>query len=321
MRFWKNMLQRLQPLRPKFWRSIQKRICWIPLPASVLIAACSPAPSSDSQSLKLGYIPYDTAIADREEAFQALRVYLQKQLEIPVTLIPTASYQPAINAMRSGEIDVINFGAYAYLIAESNGSAEAFAVRGQPNGRPYDYHCVIICPANRPWLTIEEALAEKRNLDVLFTNRASTSGYLIARSFYKGRGIEPESDFKDARFSNSHVLSVLYASQGECDLASVSSNLLQDMIERGKIDQASVRVLWRSDSIPNGPIAYRPGLDAALKEAVRNAFYEAHKMDTETWTLIQNQYPDQPFIYIPASTENFRSLKKLLKQDETAAGS
>ncbi len=277
------------------------------------LTACSPTSPSDNRSLKLGYIPYDTAVADREEAIEALRSYLQRRLEIPVTLTPTSSYQPAINAMKSGEIDVINFGAYAYLIAERDGAAEAFAVRGSPNGEPYTYHCLIISPSDRPWTRIEEALEEKERLKVMFTNQASTSGYLVANSFYLGRGIDPKKDFKEIEFSNSHVLSILYASQGECDLASVSSTFLEDMVNRGKIDPSSVRILWKSDSIPNGPIAYRSNLDPALKKSVREAFYQADEADKETWNQIRRQYPNQEFEYVPASSENFAALKNLVQ--------
>jgi len=261
--------------------------------------------------LRLGYIPSDQTHADRREAFQALQDYLAQQTGVAVELVRTNSYQPAIAAMKRGEIDIMNFGAQAYLIAEQEAAAEAFALRGDENGNPHVYRSLLITSSASPLATIEDLVPKSRNLHVLFTNEASTSGYLIAKGFFSKQGLEPESSFARVAFSKSHALSVLEVSNGNADIASVSSNTLETLLRDGKVDRDSVRVLWSSNSIPNGPVAFRATLDEKLKNSIRKAYFELPKNDPKTWEKLKSLYPDEPFIYIPAHSGAFDTLREI----------
>ena len=278
---------------------------------AIILTACSNERGQNAGTLKLGYISSEITISDRDGAFEALRNYLQERLSSPVELIQTAAYGPAIEAMKSGEIDILHFGTYSYLIAESEGSAEAFAVKGRLDRSPRNYESLILTPSNRPWKSIDEALKNKENLEVQFTNQASTSGYLIPFAFYRSKGIDPDTSFGKVRFSNSHVLSILYTSEGVCDLASVSAGYLEDLIKREKIEPDSVRILWRSEPIPSGPVAYRSSLAAETKASIRKAFFEAHKSDPIIWNRIKAQSSDQDFMYIPFDSSKLDWLRTL----------
>lgn len=294
-------------------RYLRFRFAFFLLALSIsLITGCSSDHESAQESLKLGYVPSEITVSDRRGAFEALRNYLEEQLDMPVELVQTADYNPAINAMKDGEIDLINFaGSYAYLIAERNASAEAFALRGEPNGKPRTYECFIITPADRPWNSIDDALQMSERLNVLYTNKASTSSFLIANSFYRSKGLDPETDFAAIGYSNSHVLSILQISEGEYDLASISGSFLRDLVSQGKVAPDSIRVLWKSEPIPSGPVAYRKSLDPEIKAAIQRAFYTAHLSDSAIWDRIKAQSPNRPFIYIPVYPGAFESLKKL----------
>ncbi len=298
--------------RPLFGRNrVLKAL--LALVSAALFCSCQPATKNEELSLKLGYVPSEITVSDRQAAFEALRGHLQDQLKIPVELIQTAAYEPAINAMKAGEIDILNFGgSHAYLIAERAGYAEAFAARGDPDGKPRTYEGLVLTSANKPWTSIDDALDHKGKLKVLYTNEASTSGYLIARSYFRSRGIDPDRDFASTDFSNSHVLSVLYASQGRYDLIAVSSTLLGDLIRQDKVDPESVRILWKSEPIASGPVAFRPDLDNDLKQLVRDAYFTAHKADPAVWEQILAQSPERPFVYIPANSESFAGLRSLI---------
>lgn len=280
--------------------------------ALLLLVSCSRETAHNRTTLKLGYVSSEITVFDREEAFKTLRDYLEKQLSAPVELVQTAAYEPAIEAMKSGEIDILHFGSYSYLIAESEGSAEAFAVKGQLDHPPRNYESIILTPSGKPWSTIEEALGNKENLKVLFTNQASTSGFLIPSAFYRSKGINPDTSFDSVKFTNSHVLSILYTSEGACDLASVSASYLEDLIEREKIESESVRILWRSEPIPTGPVAYRSALSEETKASIRKAFFEAHKSNPRIWNKIKAQSSDQNFIYIPFDSSRLDWLRSLM---------
>ncbi len=287
-----------------------ERLFLLLLLAALVLGGCSPHDQAEN-AIRLGYTPSDRALTDRAEAYTALRDYLSQRIGRTIKLVKTSSYEPAISAMREGEIDIMNFGSQAYLIAETQAGAEAFALRGEKDGTPKAYHSYIIAPADSPYETIEDAVLESKSLKTLYTNSASTSGYLVVKTFFKSIGIDPEESFASAQFTNSHVLSILKTSHGEADLACVNSVALARLVDEGKIDSDSVRVLWKSDPIPNGPVAYRSSLPEPLKLQIREAYYELSEADPESWKQVAELYPDEDFIYIPFRSEVFDKLREL----------
>lgn len=299
------------------WKA--KRVCpGLILAVSLLFWVGCGERDPDKPTIRLGYTPSETSLTDREQIFSALRDYLQKQTGHPVELVKTAYYEPAIHAMRDGEIDVMNFGAQGYLIAESQAGAEAFALRGQSNGAPQIYHSLIIAPRSLPYSSIEEALHHAGQLDVLYTHPASTSGYLVGRTFFLSHGIDPLQSFASYAFSNSHSLSILKIGFEEAHLASVSSRAFAHLASQEKIDPSDYRILWRSEPIPNGPVAYRSGLPDALKQSIGQAYFDLPQKDAETWRLVAQLYPDRPFTYIPCPPDAFEVLRQLRKSDHTS---
>lgn len=264
----------------------------------LLLCACAKE-DPDATPLRLGYSPSDHVLADRYEAYKALRNYLARETGREVVLVKTKLYQPAIEAMKEGRIDVMNLGSQAYLIAEEQSAAEAFALRAEPDGSPLDYHSVIVAPSDSPYRTLEQALQDAGQLRMLYTHRASTSGFLVAESHLRRRGIDAIDGFAQANFSNSHSLSLLKACNGQTDLANLSSRALAHLVKQSKVDPAAFRELWRSAPIPRGPVAYRPDLAPELKAKIREAYFDLPRKDPATWALIAKLYPDQPFVYTP----------------------
>lgn len=287
---------------------------------SLLLLLASCAQNSEAvKTLYLGYTPSDQTRAERREAFEALRDYLSQKTGYSVELVKTNSYQPAIAAMKRGEIDIMNFGSQAYLIAEQEAAAEAFALRGDKNGTPHVYRSLLITSAQSDLESVEDLVSQHRNLHVLFTNKASTSGYLIAKSYFSQLGLKPESDFARIGFSNSHALAILEISNGRADIASVSSNTLESLSRYGKVDESSIRILWSSSSIPNGPVAYRTTLDDTLKSSIQKAYIDLPKNDPTTWNKLKLLYPEEPFIYIPATLSAFDTLRMIRDSDFSGA--
>lgn len=261
--------------------------------------------------LRLGFTPSDQTQAERRQAFEALRDYLALETRLSVKLVRTNSYQPAIEAMKRGEVDIMNFGAQAYLIAENESAAEAFALRGDSDGVPNVYQSIIIAPSKTPFTSISQAVEAASSLHIVFTNKASTSGYLIAKHFFSNVGMDPETSFARTDFSNSHALSILEVSNGNADLANVSSRTLESLIQSGRVDPTAIKILWRSSDIPNGPVAYRSQLSEELKQKIRNAYFELPTKNAEAWQTVKQLYPGDKFVYIPVEPEAFDTLRGL----------
>lgn len=278
---------------PQAWPSA------LALLAAALLACGCAEPSEESDALRLGYTPSDSTLGERERAHEALRDYLAAAIGRPVVLVGTSAYQPAIAAMRAGEIDVMTFGAQAYLVAEAEGAAEAFAQRGQPDGTPQSYESLLVVRRDSRIETLADVLAQSSSLEILYANSASTSGYLVLKRHLESVGADPHAGFKSARFSNSHALSVLKVAHGDADLANVSSRALAALVAEGKIDPETLRVVWRSEPVPSGPVAYRPDLPDPLKAQVRQAFFDLPRAAPDAWAEVRQLYSDGDFVYIP----------------------
>ncbi|HEY0946189.1 MAG TPA: PhnD/SsuA/transferrin family substrate-binding protein, partial [Opitutaceae bacterium] len=119
------------------------------LALALLLAGCSgrateadtapPSVNGRPGRLRLGYTPSEELVADREQSQAELARYLERTLGIPVELVRTASYGPAIEAMERGDIDVMSLGPFAYVLAAKRAAAEAIATTGRPGDGPRTY--------------------------------------------------------------------------------------------------------------------------------------------------------------------------------------
>ncbi len=251
--------------------------------------------------LVLGHNPpeEETQRRARKEVYDNLSTYLERSLDIEVKVMHTGSYNVAIEAMRAGKVDIMNYGSFSYLIARQKANAEPLVLRGTTDYGPGAYQSYLITAADSSLKSIEDVLERSGELTMSFNDPASTSGHLVPRGFFSEQGIVPERDFKEVVFAMSHTANVMTAVSGKTDVAAVASSTFQRMIERGAIAEDEVRILWRSDWMPNGPIAVRGGLPEDLKKALQDAYVSLPQKDPETWELIRSIYVNPNIVYMP----------------------
>jgi phosphonate transport system substrate-binding protein len=101
-----------------------------------------------------------------------------------------------------------------------------------------------------------------------FADAGSTSGWLIPTHWFKTQGIDPKSYFR-YRDGASHAAQVLSVVNEQTDLATDFDRNLNSIIERGAIKPGDVKIVWKSEPLPNDPIVVRDGLDPALTKKVQ----------------------------------------------------
>ena len=69
----------------------------------------------------------------------------------------------------------------------------------------------------------------------------------------------------------SHAANVTAVATEQVDLATDYDRNLAAMIAAGRVQADQVRVVWRSDPLPNDALAVRRGLDPAVKQALLTA--------------------------------------------------
>jgi phosphonate transport system substrate-binding protein len=107
-------------------------------------------------------------------------------------------------------------------------------------------------------------------MSISFADAGSTSGWLIPHHWFKTQGIDPRSYFR-YRDGASHAANAIAVATGQVDLATDYDRNLAAMIAAGRLREDQVKVVWRSDPLPNDALAARDRLDPGLKSALRDA--------------------------------------------------
>lgn len=214
---------------------------------------------------------------DTEKSVQLqdnLEADMSEALGMPVTVYRATDYSAAIEAMRTGNAQLAEFGPFSYVTARDRAGAEALAVRGTEDGVS-GYHSLIVV---QPDSDIE-TLADLQGKTFAFVDPESTSGNVIPTDEILNAVPDLGLSFDDLHTDGKFFQSAMYAGthpgslqaviQGNVDAAAVSSSTLENQIEEGIINADDVRIIHESPVIPSDPIAIQKDLPQELKDKVQ----------------------------------------------------
>lgn len=232
------------------------------------------APSlAQGAPLRFAVGPFQPTAGDTRRAFAPFFAHLAEAVGRPHELAVTTDWAGIAVALGSGQSDAAWMGPWGFVLARARAGAEAVATvlyQGRPT-----YHAIII---GRPDLAIARFPEDARGMSISFADAGSTSGWLIPHHWFMTRGIDPRSFFR-YRDGASHAANVISVASGQVDLATDFDRNLAAMIAAGRVREGQVRVVWRSDALPNDALAVRRGLDAGLASAIAQAALAIREAD------------------------------------------
>lgn len=259
------------------------------------IVSFFPESSADSEGIKEREWPEELNIGvhfTEESAMTRVNGTFAKDLGehlgMEVNLFNGKDYPSIIEAMRTGKVDLANFGPFDYIAAAERSGAVPFAVMARDEDSKFNNSTYIV-HADSEAQTLEDLEGQ----DLLFVDPASTSGYLVPQAMIvKQLGIGPddmEAYFNSVAFSGGDDTSLLAVANREVDVAAVSGDLVIDIFaDSGLFGKEDIRVIAESYSIPSGPLSYRKNLpddlveemiDFALSyDQVNPDYFESHNM-------------------------------------------
>lgn len=258
---------------------------------SVLLISCTRHDLDKNnipKKLIIGAIPSSDPELQTER-FKIIMDYLEKKLDMEVSLVIGTDYATAIEAMKTKKIHIGYFGPFAYIIAAEKAGAEALVATGTDIG-PRIYNSVLITHPKSDLKTLDDVIKHASELTLSFPDPASTSGHLIPRSFLENSGYMPEEFFKDVVFSTSHTASIYTIRSRKIDVAATSERIIDRLIRRGKLDSSDFHIIWKSEPIITSPISIRSDINPAFKEKVRQAFLDFPKEQPEKWKEYKRTY-------------------------------
>jgi phosphonate transport system substrate-binding protein len=251
----------------------------------------------------------------RAKRVDKMRAYLEEKLGIPVEITETTLYGGTIEAMRAQKIDAAGMGPFAYLIASEKAGAEAIVTRGSAkDGNPGEYAGTLSVPADSPLKSVDDLIKHASELTVSFVDPASASGYLVQRAYLDGLGIDPEKAFKKVVFSNNHLASALTLMAHKADVAAISEATTRSLIQKGRMKEGDIRVLWKSPPIPNSPVAVRKDLPADFKQKLQDVFVE---MPPEVYQAMVTTVVPPGTAFVRINDATFDELRKMARGVKT----
>ncbi|MFN8523932.1 MAG: phosphate/phosphite/phosphonate ABC transporter substrate-binding protein [Chloroflexota bacterium] len=292
---------------------------------ALLTAACSQIPTGSSlvapaaPAAKGGTIPkmLNVSIIPAEDGdamlkrFQPLMDYLKQALGMDVKGFAGADYTAAVEAMRAKKVEMGFFGPFSYLLAVEMAGARPVVMPGTAEGKPNTYHSLILAGGG----TDIKSLEDLRGKSFSFSDPASTSGNLIPRSIIVKAGLDPEKDMRPI-FAGGHDASILAVHNGKVDAGACADSQYNRMIEAKVIDPNKLRLVVKSEPIPNSPVAMREDIDQGFRDRVRDALLAAH--ETLPGDLMKAVVGGEKNRYIPADDSLYNPLRetaRLLKLD------
>ena len=237
----------------------------IPGALAVLLLALVTTTSAPAQTkLVMAFVPSgesQTILQSGNQVAHLLEVASGYRFESFVA----TSYAGVIEAMGAGRADIGWLNTFSYVIAHQKYGVEVRLVTVR-FGLPY-YRAEIIAQS----ASGINSLADLKGKRFAFVDPASTSGYLFPLAGLKKAGYDPAKFFGQTVFAGSHNNVVLAVYQGRADAGAVFEDARASVQKTLPDVMQKLKVIWKSDPIPNDTVSFRKDLPADVKDRVSTA--------------------------------------------------
>ncbi|WP_313301692.1 phosphonate ABC transporter substrate-binding protein [Diaphorobacter sp.] len=266
---------------------------------------CAGAALAQTQELRVGLIPSEDAQA-MIRASQQVMDQLAAKTGMKVTPFVATDYNGVIEAMRAGRLDIAYLGPFSYALASDVAGAEAFAVAVTRKTGKSSYHSMVIARKDKG----PHSVAQLKGRTFAFVDPSSTSGHLFPKAGLAAEGFDTDKGFSRVIFSGSHDASIMAVANHKVDAAAVADRIFDSAVSKGLVKADDFQVLWRSQPIPESPMAWRKTLDSATKQKVAAAMADIKGLPWGDQGMLDGFAPTNDQAY-----DVVRQTAKILKLD------
>jgi len=224
------------------------------------------------QTIKVAVLPLYSTITIFER-YEPLMRYLTRKTGHEFKIVVPRNFEDFVNVVESGAVDFSYQNPYIFsIIAKDVDMQPLVTTIGDDSAlgdgdRGKTYRGVIITRADSMIRNIDGL----RNKKILITSPKSAGGYLSQKIFLQKQGINVERDMKiiDAKKQENVILGVY---RGEADAGFVRESAL--VVWKDAVDMNQLRVLARTEPLPNWPFALCGRTDPALVKTVTRLLSE-----------------------------------------------
>ncbi len=240
-----------------------RRVPWITAILLTAMCASTAAQLRDTMErmapLRVMLVPSDGGTEDgTREDWQPLFDSLARHTGYAFEIRVGQSYSTVVEAIASGRIDLAYMGTVSFLTARGRGPVEVLAI-GEMDGGAY-YYSGLFTRLDSPVRTI----ADLRGRSLALTDPSSSSGFVYPLNILLKEGIDPVRDLSQILITGSHGNSLSALREGHVDVAAAPFESYIKAVQQGVVDPRRIRILAKSDPIPNPPLAVAAALSPGL---------------------------------------------------------
>ena len=244
---------------------------------------------ASTDTIIMGIVPAE----DPREALEKqkeVEAYISQYTGRPVQTFAASDYTAVVEAMRAGKVHVALFGPFSYVLAAQRANAVPLVVSVNKDGSTTYRSYLTTTPKIAAELGLKTGVDQalegieglrkvfeklepfKKKYTFTFTDPASTSGFAVPRHAMHRIGADPKDWFKRIGYVGSHDAGQLVVKNNIIDFAACWDGTYHRMRDDGRTSDDDVVVVWKSDPIPESPVAYRRDLPADVVAGIREAF-------------------------------------------------
>ncbi|MHB0921959.1 MAG: PhnD/SsuA/transferrin family substrate-binding protein [Thiomonas delicata] len=198
--------------------------------------------------------------------------FLQSRLGMPVQIIQKSSYQEALEALRSDEMEAAWICGFPYVVAK--GFVRLCAQPGW-HGQPW-YQSYLITSAGR---TQAHTLADLQGDVFAFDDPLSNSGYLVPVVALRAMNQTPQRFFRGTFYTYSLHKVVEAVGSGLADSGTVDGYIWEILHQKRSPSALKTRIVAKSTRYGFPPIVTRKNLDHGLHLHLQQALLSAQNSE------------------------------------------
>lgn len=261
---------------------------------ALMSTAISSAAFADTSitEFRIGLLGGENA-QDRMNSNECLRAKTEELLGVETKLFAPADYNGVIQGLLGGTLDMGMMGAsgYAAIYIQDPEAVEPVLVKINNDGS-YGYHSIGFARKDSG----VTSLADLKDKTFGFGDPNSTSGYLIPSIEIPqttGATMENGDYFGEVKFTGGHEQTIVAVNNGDVDAGvtwadgqgnwedGFNNGALRKATDAGIVDMNDLVEIWRSNTIPEGPVVLRSSLPADVKAKMTELMDTLYETDPD----------------------------------------
>ncbi|MBR9862081.1 MAG: phosphonate ABC transporter substrate-binding protein [Rhodobacteraceae bacterium] len=255
-------------------------------------ALCGAVQAQEITEFRIGILGGENA-QDRMNSYQCLADKTTELLGVETKLFAPADYNGVIQGLLGGTIDMAWLGAsgYAKTYLSDPEAVEPVLVKYNEDGG-YGYFSIGFARKDSGITSLQDM----KDKVFGFGDPNSTSGFLIPSIEIPeatGASMESGDYFGEVKFTGGHEQTIVAVANGDIDAGvtwadglgnwedGYNSGALRKAVDAGLVDMNEMVQIWKSKTIPEGPIVLRKTLPADVKIKMTGLVGSLHAMDPD----------------------------------------